>query len=303
MTMEDKFLIIYPQSGNAFYEELGRRLVAACEESSRDAALYPAAAVCEMKESSLDDATVMMIAPAQCYNGLPDRNKFSSLVSRARKRIIFLAESVETVWFENQFKVPVEFDALIDLGFVSQEEKLDGFGLPYLFLFNSPTREEKEEMMRAGLYGRTIPWATVGHDRGGRVDLADDLVRKFDPRGFVFLPPSGVLIRKENGMIGPDGLHALLCKTRYYVWKSLHDFDYYESFRFREALRAGAVPCKLDDRTDWKRTGIPGIFDSVEAFAGAAEAEGFESLLNSAREFYFSHGLLPDRLEEVLGRA
>lgn len=300
MRTDVKYLIIYPQAGNAFYEVLGRRIAAACEENSRDVRLYPAAAVCRMGEGGLDGATVVMIAPAQCYKGLPDRDRFSSLVSKARKRLIFLAESVETVWFENQFKVPVEFDALIDLGFVSQEEKLDGFGIPYLFLFNSPTREEKKTIERVDLSGRTIPWATVGHDRGGRVKLAEELVRRFDPRGFVFLPPAGVLIRKENGMIGPEGLHALLCKTRYYIWKSLHDFDYYESFRFRESLLAGAMPCKLDDRTDWKSTGIPGIFDSVEAFAKAAEYEGFEGMLNSAREFYFSKGVLHEKLEEVL---
>ena len=301
--MDGKFLVVYPQAGNAFYEELGRRLVAAFGENSRRARLCSASAVCGMDSGELRDATVVMIAPAQCYNGLPDRDRFSSLVSGARKRLAFLAESVETVWFENQFKVPVEFDALIDLGFVSQRDKLDDFGLPYRFLFNGPTREEKEIVESASATGRPIPWATVGHDRGGRVELAEDLVLRFDPRGLVFLPPSGVLIKKENGMIGTKGLYALLRKTRYYVWKSLHDFDYYESFRFREALLAGAMPCKLDDTTVWEGTGIPGIFPSVQAFAERADAEGFETLLGSAKEFYFSQGLLADGLEDVLADA
>ena len=300
MTADGKFLVVYPQAGNVFYEELGRRLVAAFEENSRSAGLCSASAMCGMDDGELRGTSVVMIAPAQCYNGLPDRDGFSSLVSGARKRLAFLAESVETVWFENQFKVPVEFDALIDLGFVSQHEKLDSFGIPYFFLFNGPTREEKEVVERTSSDDRPIPWATVGHDRGGRVELADDLVRRFDPRGLVFLPPSGVLVRKENGMIGPEGLHALLRKTRYYVWKSLHEFDYYESFRFREALMAGAMPCKLDDTAVWESAGIPGVFPSVEAFVERANAEGFEALLGSAKDFYFSRGLLADGLEEVL---
>lgn len=302
MRANDKLLIVYPQAGSAFYETLGRRLLVSCEEKSRDVTLRSAAEVCEMEFGSLDETTVAMIAPAQCRHGLPDREKFFRSVSGARKRLMVLAESVETEWFENQFKVPLEFDALIDLGFVSQEEKLNGFETPYLFLFNAPTREERQAVERASATGRKIPWATVGHERRDRVQLAHDLFSEWDPGGFVFLPPAGVMIKKENGMIGPDGLHALLEKTQYYVWESLHEYDYYESFRFREALLAGAMPCKIDRRKDWQDTGIPGIFPSVEAFAETARDKGFEVILDSAKEFYFSHGLLSDSLEGVLER-
>lgn len=296
----DKLLIVYPQAGSAFYETLGRRLVTSCEEKSRDATLCSAAEVCELEDGSLDDTVVAVIAPAQCRHGLPDRDKFFRTISGARGRIMVLAESVETEWFENQFKVPLDFDALIDLGFVFQQEKLKGFETPYHFLFNAPTREERQTIERASVTGRRIPWATVGHERRDRVQLAHDLLTGFDPSGFVFLPPAGVMIKKENGMIGPEGLHALLTKTEYYVWESLHEYDYYESFRFREALLAGAMPCKVDRRKDWRSTGIPGIFPSVEAFAESAQREGFETILDSAKEFYFSQGLLADRLEEVL---
>lgn len=303
MRANDKLLIVYPQAGSAFYETLGRRLVTSCKEKFRDVTLRSAAEVCGAEEGGLDDTTVAVIAPAQCRHGLPDRDRFFRLLSGARRRVMVLAESVETEWFENQFKVPLEFDALIDLGFVSQEQKLNGFETPYLFLFNAPTHEEKQMIEGASLTGRKIPWATVGHERRDRVQLAHDLLTKFNPGGFVFLPPAGVVIKKENGMIGPDGLHALLGKTQYYVWESLHEYNYYESFRFREALLAGAMPCKVDRRADWTNTGIPGIFPSVEAFAESARDEGFEAILGSAKEFYFSHGLLADRVEEVLDSA
>lgn len=300
MTVDDTLLIVYPQAGNAFYEVLARRLATTCEENSRSAMLCSASAVCEMSGYALSHRTVAVVAPAQCYVSLPSRDSFSQRLSKARKRLMVLAESVETEWFENQFRVPLRFDALIDVGFVPQDYKLSDFDLPYLFLFNGPTREERQMIEQVSSSARMIPWTLVGHDRGNRVEFAHELLHRFDPKGFVFLPPSGVGIRKENGMIDPDGLHALLCKTRYYVWRSLHDFDYYESFRFREAILAGAAPCKIDSRTGWVNSGIPGIFPSVEAFVEYANDEGFEALVNSAKDFYFSRGLLADHLEEVL---
>jgi hypothetical protein len=295
-----EFLIIYPQAGNTLYEGLARRLATAIEENRRSAISCSASAVRGMDEGSLSRATVAMIAPAQCYKSLPDRDSFSRRVSEAQKRLMILAEATETVWFEDQFNVPVEFDALIDIGFVSQYEKLGNFELPYHFLFNALDRQEKQMVEQAPVSERAIPWATIGHDRGDRAELAHELANRLDPGGLVFLPPSGVGVRKENGMIDSDGLHTLLRKTRYYVWTSLHDFDYYESFRFREAILAGAMPCKIDSRTAWENTGIPGIFPSVEAFAEHANSGGFETLLNPAREFYLSRGLLTDKLEGIL---
>lgn len=295
--------VVYPQAGNALYEALARRLVAACEENAREVSLFSAAAVHDMEDKErLARSVVMMVQPAQCYARLPDRGRLVSRVSRARKKLAVVAESVESFWFQNQFKTSLRFDALIDVGFVSQADKTLGVDLPYLFLLNAPTREEKRAVRAVAAGGRPVPWATVGHDRGGRVHLAHKLVRDLDPSGVVFMPPPGTIIRNEYGMIGPGGLHALLGKTRLYVWTSLHDFDYYESFRFRESILAGAVPCKVDAKTAWENTGIPGIFPSVEALVERANGAEFGPMQDAAREYFLSQDLLSDRLEEVLER-
>lgn len=301
---KDELLIVYPHAGHDLYKELAHRLISSRQEKGQKGELRSAAEVCDMDEGRMNGGSVAVIAPAQCYSRLPDRDLFSLRLSEARDRIAVFAESVETEWFKNQFQVPIDFHALIDIGFVSQREKLNDFGLPYFFLFNAPTRTEKQRIERMPASGREIPWALVGHNRGERAGLAHELTLKLDPQGFVFLPQPGVVVREDKGMIGPAGLDALLQKTRYYVWKSLHDFAYYESFRFREAMMSGAMPCKIEEQAGrWKASGIPGIFPSVEALAVAIQDEGFETMCGAAKEFYLSHGVLADHLEEALASA
>lgn len=303
VTKEDKLLVVYPQAGHDLYKELGRRIVTACKESARNAVLSTAAAVCSMDKDELANTTVALLAPAQCYWDLPNKDDFSSRIADARSRLAVFAESVDTEYFANQFKVPVDFDALIDVGFVSQEYRLGDFHLPYLFLFNSPTQEETHRIESLPSYRRDIPWAMLGHNKGGRVELAHELMRKFDPQGFVFLPQSGISVRKDRGMVGPEGLDTLLRRTQYYIWNSQHKVTYYESFRFREAILAGAVPCKIeteDKLYNWEKSGIPGFFPSIDSFVEAVQSKGLERLYETARKFYFSRGLLGDHLNEIL---
>lgn len=299
----DELLIVYPQAGHDLYRELGQRLRIACEENSRNVSLSSADAVCDMGKEELADTTVAILAPAQCYWSLSDRDEFSLRLAEARSRLAVFAESVETEYFGNQFNVPIDFDALIDIGFVSQESRLGDFGLPYHLLLNGPTREEKQRIERASLSGREIPWAMLGHNKGGRLELAHELMQSFDPQGFVFLPQSGISVRKDRGMVGPEELDRLLQNTQYYIWNGQHRVTYYESFRFREAILAGAVPCKIESENalyEWEANGIPGFFPSLESFIETANDEGFENLYESARDFYLSQGLLADHLDEVL---
>jgi hypothetical protein len=125
-------------------------------------------------------------------------------------------------------------------------------------------------------------------------------MEKLGPGGFVFLPGAG-MVREGHGTIGPSGLASVLSRTEYYVWNSYHEFAYYESFRFREAVLAGAVPCKIDaEAASWERIGIPGVFPSVDAFRESIRSEGFVRMRESAREFYLSRGRLSDHLEKTL---
>jgi len=116
----------------------------------------------------------------------------------------------------------------------------------------------------------------------------------------VFLPNPGMGVRKGGSSIGPAGLSSGLSRTRYYVWTSHHEFLYYESFRFLEAILVGAVPCKIDGRAAWKQLGIPGIFPTVQALCDTVHSEGFSSMRNSAKAFYLSQSSLANHLERIL---
>ncbi len=301
MTSEGQDItVIYPQAGHTVFRSLAYRLARAREEARRKTTVYPASAVGELNRSHLAGCTVLVVQPGQCTHGLSDRGAFSRRLSEAGKRVAVIAESVGTVFFENQFKISVDFDAMIDVGFVSQADQLKSFAIPYHFLFNGPTHSDVLAMERATASGRPLCWALVGHARDQRVRLAYDLTQALSPKGVVFLPPRGIVIQKSRGMIDVEGLHKLLLKTRFYVWESLHEFNYYESFRFREAVLAGTVPCKIDAWAGWESTGVPGIFSSANVLREAIEGSGYESLLGRAKSFYLSEGLLSEGLEGVL---
>lgn len=299
---QDQLLIVYSGAANVFYEGLARRLAEACKENSWEVSLRAASELNNVSADRLRDATLVVVNPSECSYRVGDAEGFFSRLSAARKRVMILAEAIENKWFEAQFRLPVRYDLLIDVGFTSQREKLSGFDVPYRFLFNGPTLREELMIQRAAPSERRhIPWAFVGHSREDRSKLAAELVERLDPSGFVFLPNPGTGMVRGTGKIGPSGLASVLSKTRYYIWRSHHEFMYYESFRFIEALLAGAVPCKIDNAHAWKELGIPWIFPSVQSLCGSVRSEGFASMQDSAREFYLSRGRLADHVKEVLG--
>jgi hypothetical protein len=294
----NQLLIVYPDNGNVFYFDLAQRLLSACLENSREAAVYSASVICEMAPKQLREATLAILNPYECTL-TSNRSRFVSNLKCAHKRLIVLPAAAETVWHTQQFELPIDFEALIDVGFVSQKEKHQIPEVPYHFLFFGPTREEEWAIAALTPSKRPIPWALVGHRTTERIKLARQLIENLDPGGFVFLP-NFRLVRKGEGMLSSSGLATVLSRTEYYVWISQHSFPYYESFRFREALLAGAVPCKIDSEHYNKYTGIPGTFASVESFCSAARNEDYWSMFCSARNFYLSRGSLAWHLEKVL---
>lgn len=292
-------IIVYPYAGSVFYQDLGRRLAKACEEKSTPVNLCCSAEFRDMDATGLQDTTVFIVNPWECVHELAAKSKFYDQLSKSGKRVMVLAEAVGFKWFDAQFQLPIVYDSLIDVGFTSQEAMLEEGSLPYSFLFHGLTHEEEEKVSRISSFGRPIPWAFVGHRRDDRIQVATELMEMVDPSGLVFIPNTGQGIREGKGMIGPSGMSLSLARTQCYVWRSLHDLRYYESFRFREAILAGAAPCKIDPEIQWEDYDIPGIFGSVEEFAETLKANGFETLQEKAKDFYISGGRLADHLEEV----
>lgn len=300
MVDRETITIVYPAEGSDFYKQLARRLATACSENSRTVSLYSSAEVRDMESDHLADEAVLIVNPWECSIQIGDSAAFFSTLSGARRRITVLAEAAGFEWFTKQFELPLHHEMLIDVGFVSQEDKLQDLQVPYRFLSNSATREEERMLEQATPYEKPIPWAFIGHNRQTRINLAAQLVDELDPGGFVFLPDRGRGVKEGQGTIGPLGLSALLSRTKYYIWNSLHEFEYYESFRFREAVLAGAVPCKIDDADVWRDLDVPGIFPSVGALLDDIHSEGFDSMWHSTKEYYLSQGTLADNLEEIL---
>lgn len=147
---------------------------------------------------------------------------------------------------------------------------------------------------------RPIPWTFIGHKTLERVEFARWLAEEVDPKGVIFLPEPGRGIRPGSGAISPLGMDLLLKKSRYYVWMAHHEFAYYESFRFREAVLNGAVPLKLDREFYSEHSTVPGVVFSREELANIMVEGSYEQAYEESRAYYLDHEGLEDQLREVL---
>ncbi len=299
--LDHQLLIVYPGNGCAFYQELARRLFIACKEKLREVALFSSRELGNVATDQLSSATLVVLDPIECAATSSDRSEFISKLALARKRIMVLTEAVEGTGDEPQVQLPVDFDAIFDIGFVPRRDKYPFAEAPYHFVFNGPTKEEERVIATLSPSKRYIPWAVVGPQDLDHCNLVAELTNyKLDTGGFCFLQPSFSQGKKGKGLLSSSGLTAVLSKTSYCVWSSDDSFAYYESFRFIQALIAGAVPCKVDGNHSWEESDIPGIFPSVRSFYARVQEEGYWSMYCSAREFCMSKGPLAEHLERAL---
>lgn len=298
---KSQIVIVHPGNNGESYRKLARRLFTALEEGSWDATLFSSRELCETTMDRLGDAILAMVDPVGCTAASGDRSKFFAKLNSADRRIAILAEAVEDVRYSRQFRLPVGFDAIFDIGFVSQRDEHPISDVPYHFVFNGPTKQEEQIITEMPLsQERSIPWAVVGYQSPEYLNLMTELVDyKLYPEGFVFLQRSP-RIGKGRGPLSSSELAQVLSETRYYVWGSHHSSTYYESFRFVEALLAGAVPCKIVSGHSWGNPHIPGVFSSVQFFCEKVREEAWSSMYCSAKEFYMSKGPLAKHLEEAL---
>ena len=311
--LERTLLIIYPESDSALYREQGgpdllalaalaRRLFAACSERWQGVAICSSRELLDISADQLSRATAAAVDLMECAATSSDEHIFFSKLTTARKRILVLAEAVESTRYEQQFRLPIYVDAVLDIGFVSQADRHPFPEVPYHFVFNGPTRVERQMIAnQAPSRERRIPWAVVGARTPNHLNLVAELMdHGFHTAGFCFLQHHTQQGRKGTGLLDPSGLTAVLSKTNYFVWSSDDSLEYYESFRFIQALLAGSVPCKIDGDPSWQKSDIPGIFPSVRSFCAVVQEEGHWSMYCASRDFYTSKGLLADHLEKEL---
>jgi hypothetical protein len=311
--LERPLLIIYPESDSALYREYGapdllalatlaRRLFAACSERWQGVAICSSRELLDISADQLSRVTATAVDLMECAATSGDEQIFFSTLTSAHKRILVLTEAAQSTRYEQQLRLPMDVDAVLDVGFVSQADRHPFPEVPYHFVFNGPTQVERQMIAnQSPSQERRIPWAVVGARTPNHLNLVAELMdHKLHTGGFCFLQHHTQQGRKGTGLLDPSGLTAVLSKTNYYVWSSDDSPNYYESPRFIQALLAGSVPCKIDSDPSWHKSDIPGIFSSVRSFCTGVQEESYWSMYCASREFYTSKGLLADHLEKAL---
>ena len=283
--------------------ELVSRLSKGFEDASLDFAVHSPSGLCALAPEELRNTALLVASPNQCIETSGDQEAFLAQVACARRRILATVAPAESPGYRGRLRSGIDFDAVFDVGFVSQRERHDEVSdVPYHFVFNGLIRDEEpvpEEPSHPE--ERTIPWVLTGPRSDGNKNLLAQLFEHEIDRSGLCLLQSPTKSRAGVELLpGSRGLLAVLSKARYYLWGADRDVPYYESFRFGEPLLAGTVPCKVDPDLASEGLDIPGLYASVAAFQVAVREEGYLAMYRRARDFYVCRGRLADHLSGAL---
>jgi len=284
-------------------QDLASRVIKGLRDTSHSVAVYSPPELCDAASQDLESRALVVVSPGQCIETSGDEPVFLSKVASAQKRILASVGPVDSPWYRRRLRKGITFDAVFDLGFASQRDRLPAIaGVPYHFVFNGHTREE-EPLAREPAHPeeRSIPWVLVGPKNDRNRDLLAELFEHgVDPGGFCLLHARLKNMAAPGPMLGGPQFSAVLSKSKYYLWGADRDVPYYESFCFIEPLLAGAVPCKIDPDLASQGPDIPGVYPSVGAFLTEVRHMGYRAMYRRARDFYVSRGRLADHLSEAL---
>jgi hypothetical protein len=300
MQIETLAIVRPPTTGN---QDLAWRLSKGFRDASHRAAVYASPEVSALNPENLTNAILVVVSPGQCIETSGNESAFLSKVAHARKRILASVGPVHSQGYLARLRRGIQFDALFDLGFVSQKDSHSQVSdLPYHFVFNGLTREEEPLAQEpANPAERTIPWVLVGPRSDSNRDLLGALFEhQIDPGGFCLLHARLKNMTPQEPMLGGPQLSAILQKARYYLWGAQRNGMYYESFRFIVPLLAGTVPCKIDPALTAAGFDVPGVYASVSAFDTEVRDIGYSEMYRRARDFYVSRGRLGEHLSGAL---
>src|SRR5918995_4302013 len=300
MQTETLAIVRPPTTGD---QNLASRLSKGFRDASCRVAVYSSPEVSALAPEDLGDTTLVVVSPGQCIETSGNEGAFLSKVARARKRILASVGPVHSQGYLSRLRRGIHFDALFDLGFVSQRDShYKVTNLAYHFVFNGLTREEvplaEEPANRAE---RTIAWVLVGPRSDRNRDLLGALFElQINPGGVCLLHTRPKNIVPPEPMLGGPQLSAILSKARYYLWAAERDVLYYESFRFIDSLLAGTGPCKIDPYLPSTGFDVPGVYASLSAFDAEERDIGYRGMYRRARDFYVSRGRLGEHLSGAL---
>ncbi len=291
-----RLLIVYPSLGNIFYLNLATRLEKAASELGVDTKLVGASELDCLDWSWATSVPVFIVNPNECFLSGPE---MMASLARAPFRAAVLADCVGTQWYHKTFLLEIDFDLVVDVGFLDQDLLRPFQSVPYHLLFNAPLPEEAKAISQDQSSPRSINWALIGHVTADRLALAEALSSNLGPLGFLFLPRLRP-VRPSEGMLSPEALRRVLQSTNHYVWCSHHTLPYYESFRFLDAVTCGAVPCKIDPWSLDELGGLPNVYASVEDLASELGEGSPAGFFESSKDFALSNGTLAGHLGDLL---
>jgi hypothetical protein len=282
--------------GNIFYFDLATRLSTAASELGVDVKLIGSSDLDCLSYSWATTVPALIVSPRECSLSGPVA---MGTLAKAPFRAAVLADCVGTQWYYQTFLLEIDFDLVVDVGFLDQASVRPFQGVPYHRLFNSPLPEEATAISQRPPDPRGVYWALIGHVTTDRLTLGDELYSFLGSAGFLFLPHLRP-VRSSEGMLSPADLRSVLRATSLYVWCSHHEFPYYESFRFLDAVICGAVPCKIDPWGLAELGGLPNVYSSVSDLAVAVGRQSPTGLFESSKEFALSNGTLTGHLGDML---
>src|ERR1700733_13604482 len=141
-----RLLIVYPSLGNVFYLNLATRLSNAASELGIDSKLIGSSELDCMGRSWETSVPVLIVNPNECFLSGP---QMMACLTKAPFRAAVLADCVGTQWYRKTFLLEIDFDLVVDVGFLDQDLLRPFRSVPYHLLFNSPLPEEPRAISQA----------------------------------------------------------------------------------------------------------------------------------------------------------
>jgi hypothetical protein len=208
-----KIVIVRPAIEDVFphrtlHQELAQRLLTACKDGAQlRAEIRTSRELSALATKELRDATLLVVGPFECMSTSGDGSTFISAFASAGTRVLASVEPVGSPWYEKQFKFHLNFDAVFDLGFVSQEHNHRLPEVAYHFVFNGSTKDEERKIRElTPPRERPILWSLVGYPTARRLELAARLTEDLDPGGFVFMPGKPSRLKPDGSLWWPQPL-------------------------------------------------------------------------------------------------
>jgi hypothetical protein len=290
--------ILFPTGINWFYERQARNIKEEFDRLSIPAELVDAG---EPGDKAQQPDILLISNLAECFASANATGALDAVKRRlkaARRSVLLNHDCIVSEWFTNQIDASEgALSDIFDISMTRQTLRPRVFGVEYQWIPEALTFAESQAS-RPRTSGRPSPWAMVGHATRERTALAAALAQTLRSDGLVYCPPLRPF--KSGAGLSEKDIGRILERADLYIWGSHHRFPYHECFRALHAVKAGAVPAKIDPLYA-SEVGTPWTYESAEALREHITRDGLEALYQRAVAFIGAHGYLGEALATALG--